>query len=87
MRFRDLHQRRSYMLDIVPSSKIPAPQERVMSLWVLVIPVGQPISLPIHTYPCGFGAVVDDALLEPWMFQCLLGGDALSGVVDEDLPE
>lgn len=54
-----------------------------------MVAVGQPFSLllPLHADPCGFGAVVDHALLEPRVLQRLLGRDALFGVVDENLFE
>lgn len=38
-------------------------------------------------YPCGFGAVVGDGFLEPFVLQGFFGRDAFFGVVDEDLAE
>lgn len=36
-----------------------------------------------HADPIGFCAIIDDALFEPWVLQCILGSDALLGVVDK----
>lgn len=46
-----------------------------------------PDPLPLDADPTRFGAVVLHQLTEPRVFDCLSGGDALLGVVDEDFPE
>ena len=59
-----------------PTLLIPFPFELLRSLDGSLTP-----------YPCGFGAVVGDGFLEPFVLQGFFGRDALFGVVDEDLAE
>lgn len=43
------------------------------------------VSLQPPADPVSFGAVIDEAFFEPRVLQCLLGGDAALGVINEDL--
>jgi hypothetical protein len=43
--------------------------------------------LPFESDLVGFGAIIHEGLLEPWVLKRLLGSDAFLGVVDEDLLE